>query len=124
MTKLKNTEDLDLYEEEDNGFTEGDVKTGIPIMTFSFAPDPAQVPQPAQASFGRMSFNPSQRGSTPAVDGEEFTHSRTYKLRPSTVRKLNELKAAHSDVNAYLNTIVDEAITYYYEHNFSRRTKS
>ncbi|MEQ8198280.1 MAG: hypothetical protein ABRQ27_09785 [Clostridiaceae bacterium] len=41
---------------------------------------------------------------------------RTYAFTKSTIRKLNELKARHPDVNAYLSTILDEAINYYYEH--------
>ncbi len=93
-------------------------------MSFSFAPAPLAPSLPAAASAKKMSFIPSQRGATPAVDGEDLTLSRTYKLRPSTMRKLNELKANHSDVNVYLNTIVDEAISYYYEHIFSRSVKS
>ena len=32
-----------------------------------------------------------------------------------TVRILSKIKAIHSDDNVYLNTIVDEAIRYYYE---------
>lgn len=39
-------------------------------------------------------------------------------------KKLNELKADNSNVNVYLNKIVDEAISFYYEHTFSRSTKS
>jgi len=41
---------------------------------------------------------------------------RTYMLRSSTVRKLNELKSIHPDLNAYVSTIVDLAIAHYYEH--------
>jgi len=37
-------------------------------------------------------------------------------LRSSTVRKLNELKSIHPDLNAYVSTIVDLAIAHYYEH--------
>ena len=37
-------------------------------------------------------------------------------LRSSTVRKLNELKNIHLDLNTYVSTLVDLAIAYYYEH--------
>lgn len=57
-------------------------------------------------------------GITPPIDGEYFTINRGYKLRPSTVRKLNEIKAGHRDINIYMNTIVDEAINHYYEDVF------
>lgn len=51
---------------------------------------------------------------TPSVEGESYTIGRYYKLRYSTAKMLNEIKAAHPDVNVYMNTIVDEAIRYYY----------
>lgn len=58
--------------------------------------------------------NPS--GRTPPVDGEAFDMVRCYTLRRSTVRILSKIKAIHQDDNVYLNTIVDEAIRYYYEY--------
>jgi len=39
-------------------------------------------------------------------------------MRPSTVRKLNALKTEHPDVNVLYNTIVDMAITHYYNYIF------
>lgn len=57
---------------------------------------------------------PTPNGITPPIDGEAFDVKRTYALRKSTIRKLNELKAAHPDVNVYLSTILDAAITHYY----------
>ena len=63
------------------------------------------------------------KGLTPLINGEQFTLKRCYQFRSSTVRKLNELKANHSDVNAYLNTILDEAILYYYNHIFNESDK-
>jgi hypothetical protein len=134
MTKPKNIEVLDIDEDDEDSFTDGAIDIGKPIMTFSFAPT-SQVQALASAAYkpevssrntstGKMSFLPLQRGATPAVDGEDFTLVRSYKLRPSTMKKLNEIKAKHQDVNVYLNTIVDEAISFYYDHLFSRSTKS
>jgi hypothetical protein len=40
-------------------------------------------------------------------------------MRASPVRKLNALKAEHPDVNALLNTIVDMAVSHYYNYIFS-----
>ena len=57
-------------------------------------------------------------GTTPPIDGEYFTIKRGYKLRPSTVRRLHEIKAGHSDINIYMNTIIDKAINHYYEEVF------
>lgn len=39
-------------------------------------------------------------------------------MRPSTVRKLNSLKAEHPDVNVLFNTIVDMAVSHYYNYIF------
>ncbi|MCM0647669.1 hypothetical protein NBE98_04670 [Clostridium swellfunianum] len=58
---------------------------------------------------------------TPLIDGEGFDIKRTYKLRESTARMLNEIKAVHPDVNVYMNTIVDAAIRHYYEFIFSKQ---
>ncbi|OOM69048.1 hypothetical protein [Clostridium sp. BL-8] len=55
-------------------------------------------------------------GRTPSVDGEAFDMVRSYTLRRSTVRILGKIKVIHNDDNVYLNTIVDEAIRYYYEY--------
>jgi hypothetical protein len=61
-----------------------------------------------------LKANPN--GRTPSVDGEVYDMIRTYTLRRSTVRILSKIKAIHDDDNVYLNTIVDEAIRYYYEY--------
>lgn len=37
-------------------------------------------------------------------------------LRASTVRKINELKSIHPELNTYVSTIVDIAIAHYYDH--------
>jgi len=55
-------------------------------------------------------------GRTPPIDGEIFDMVRSYTLRRSTSRILSKIKAIHSDDNVYLNTIIDEAIRYYYEY--------
>ncbi len=59
---------------------------------------------------------PIANGSTPPIDGEAANIKRSYTLRKSTVRKINELKSIHPDINVCVSTIVDIAIAYYYEH--------
>ncbi|NFR87738.1 hypothetical protein FDE85_13400, partial [Clostridium botulinum] len=59
---------------------------------------------------------PIPNGSTPPIDGEAANIKRSYTLRKSTVRKINELKSIHPDINICVSTIVDIAIAYYYEH--------
>ncbi|GKX68998.1 hypothetical protein [Inconstantimicrobium mannanitabidum] len=58
----------------------------------------------------------SARGLTPEIEGERLCIKRSYQYRESTLRKLNELKAVHPDVNVYLNTIIDAAINHYYDY--------
>lgn len=125
MSRINNLrskiESLDA-EEQDNCIIDDDVDVGIPIATFSFGAKPEAVMQPVTAA-PKSSFSfraKAQRGITPAVDGESYTIKRCYQYRLSTLRKLNELKANHSDVNVYLNTIIDKAISYYYDYVFSR----
>ncbi|ALB44041.1 hypothetical protein [Clostridium beijerinckii] len=55
-------------------------------------------------------------GATPAIDGEIPNIKRSYTLRSSTIRKINELKSIHPDINVCVSTIVDIAINYYHNH--------
>lgn len=123
---------LDVYEIEDEGFIEGDYNFGNSVATFSFGGQTetkiTNEASPKHFNSARAStapivenkaFKASSRGITPSVDGEQYTVKRCYQYRPSTVRKLNELKAKHPDVNVYLNTIIDEAIVHFYDHIFN-----
>jgi len=58
---------------------------------------------------------PIVNGALPAIDGEAFNLRRTYLLRESTIRKLNELKCSHDDINIYVSFIVDAAICNYHK---------
>jgi len=126
---ISNIESLDMDDYEDDGFIEGDVAIGKSIASFNFNKSAAltenelslEQKSPVSKSNDFLTFNDNissstPRGLTPPIDGEFFTIKRTYQLRPSTVRKLNELKAKHQDVNVYLNTIIDAAILHY--HNY------
>ncbi|NFF88066.1 hypothetical protein FC774_09325 [Clostridium botulinum] len=59
---------------------------------------------------------PIANGAAPPIDGDAANIKRSYTLRKSTVRKINELKSIHPDINVCVSTIVDIAIAYYYEH--------
>lgn len=59
-------------------------------------------------------------GKTPPIDGETFEINRSFTLRKSTVRHLIELKAAHPDINIYLNSIVDKALNHYHDFIFNK----
>ena len=62
-------------------------------------------------------------GITPPVDGEYFEVKRIFLFRRSTVRMLNRLKAEHEDANAYLSSIVDDALRFYYGHVLGGKLK-
>ncbi|KAI3349147.1 hypothetical protein [Clostridium botulinum] len=66
---------------------------------------------------------PIANGSTPPIDGEAANIKRSYTLRKSTVRKINELKSIHPDINVCVSTIVDIAIAYYHEHIINNNIK-
>jgi hypothetical protein len=129
MAKKKNSDEdiecIDLIEDEDEGFLDGDVIQGTLISSFSFN-ESAAAPV-ASVDFSSNTLEPQTNAlddnrktkteantATPAIDGEPYTIGRYYKLRYSTAKMLNEIKASHPDVNVYMNSIVDEAIRYYY----------
>ncbi|NFT08361.1 hypothetical protein FDF26_15075 [Clostridium botulinum] len=59
---------------------------------------------------------PIANGAAPPIDGEAANIKRSYTLRNSTVRKINEIKSIHPDINVCVSTIVDIAIAYYHKH--------
>lgn len=135
------------YEEEleENGICELKV-TGTPVAQFTFENDSASsnavMPKETHAETMEVSvpssiankqveltdkikdnklFRSQPYGITPPVNGEYFDTRRSFSFRKSTVRMLNELKAAHPDINVYLNSIVDKAICHYYEYIFKEK---
>lgn len=61
-------------------------------------------------------IKPLSNGATPILDDEVPTIKRSYTLRPSTIRKLNELKSLHPVINVCVSTIVDAALDHYYNY--------
>lgn len=59
---------------------------------------------------------PIANGAAPLIESEVPNIKRTYMLRNSTVRKLNELKSIHPDINVCVSTIVDIALAHYYKY--------
>jgi hypothetical protein len=129
-----NVELLDVCDIDDEGFIEGDLNTGKVLSSFSFgmsaAPNESKTPaiqDPTQTKTNEIfttqnqSYSSAPRGLTPPINGENFTVKRSYAMRPSTVRKLNALKAEHPDVNVLFNTIVDMAISHYYNCIFNEK---
>ena len=60
--------------------------------------------------------NPQPNVITPPIDGEFFEVRRSYSFRKSTIIKLNQIKGTSHDYNIYMNTILDNAICFYYDH--------
>ena len=60
--------------------------------------------------------NPQPNGITHPIDGEFFEVRRSYSFRKSTIIKLNQIKGTSHDYNIYMNTILDNAICFYYDH--------
>jgi hypothetical protein len=131
-TKIESLDGID--EIDDNGFIEGDVPMGAVLTSFSFTSEPAPASPPAPAkSFTFNDAKPTADAltdnrkiktepniATPPIEGEPYTVGRYYKLRYSTAKMLNEIKASHPDVNVYMNTLVDEAIRHYYSFVFKK----
>lgn len=127
-------EDLDIC-----GFSSDEKIPGTCIATFSFNDDSSSkvsaastitntnIPTPkVKNGFNNTTSNnnlladnrrtPIVNGCVPPIDGEFLDVKRTYMLRASTVRKINELKSIHPELNTYVSTIVDMAIAHYYDH--------
>jgi len=128
-------EALDCDDFEEEGMIDGEYDEklfGKAIASFNFNESipSANAPlilakQPDKITFDQNTMpldnrkgKPCANGVTPPVDGEVFDINRTYKIRRSTAKMLNELKAAHPNVNVYVNTIVDASIRHYYNHIF------
>lgn len=60
-------------------------------------------------------YIPTCHGAIPSIDDELPDTKRCYVLRSSTVRKINEIKNNHSSLNVCVSTIVDLAVSHYYD---------
>ena len=114
---------------------------GTQVSSFSFCSDAAEVDKSNNTDFNNNTKDilftkqankksldnrygkPTANGAAPPIDGEPFKLKRCHNYRESTIRKLNELKAKHPDVNVYLCTILDEAINVFYNLTFYENKK-
>ena len=92
------------------------------IASFCFTDEAKEEVQPmTKINFTPPSLEdnrhkPQPNGITPPIDGEFFEVRRSYSFRKSTLIKLNQIKGTSSDYNIYMNTIIDSAICFYYDH--------
>ena len=93
------------------------------VQMFPWSPNPTleSTPSKAMEFKDNKTITPYPYGITPPVDGEYLDTRRSFSLRKSTIRMLNELKAADPDINIYLNSIVDKALRHYHEYIFKEK---
>lgn len=60
--------------------------------------------------------NASENSTIYNLEDEVSTIKRSYTLRTSTIRKLNELKSIHPNLTVSVSTIVDAALDHYYTY--------
>lgn len=117
---------------EINGFTDSEpLDDGVEIKAFSFSNEDDNLMDNTQNIIKNFEYTKSNsennetsslsqiqkvRGLTPAINGELFDIKRCYQFRPSTLKKLNQIKGESDNINIYLNEIIDQAICHYYDY--------
>lgn len=91
---------------EENTVFEKKKEETQPVTKIKFTPLPIEN--------NRHTTQPN--GIPPPIDGKLFEVRRSYSFRKSTLIKLNQIKGTSSDYNIYMNTIIDSAICFYYNH--------
>ncbi len=95
------------------------IESNNPALIISFDDEAASTQNVKASNSNILADNRKvslANGMAPPIDGEFLDIKRTYMLRSSTVRKVNELKSRHPDLNTYVSTIVDMAIAHYYNY--------
>lgn len=107
MAKKHTEEILELCSDEniDDAFSEVSSIPGDKIASFSFAP-------PEENTI-KTSIEPAKTNDN---NTEDTTSKRSYMLKTSTIKKLNELKYIHPNLNVYISAIVTAAIDHYYNY--------
>lgn len=127
MKKNKKKNKEDIYEiciEEDVeeiAFEDPVDLSEFAIASFSFADEEELENEKTKShkdlvliSLDSLNYPPKAFGATPPIEGEELIIKRSYSLRLSTIKKLQEIKAKHP-ATIHINTLVDLAISHYYE---------
>ena len=121
----ENMEEIALKKEEYPKaaiFTEGEVLDEKIIKKFDIK-DILEKKNISIAS-DEEAINNDNRISSRVVFSEEeeegFSVRKTFSVRESTAKMLNELKFLHPNVNIRLNVLIDNAIRYYHRHIIER----
>lgn len=121
MAKKKEIYDICFEENtEECNFTDAadDKNEGTLVTAFSFNDEGG-----ASAASEKIYDNrktPIANTAIPSVNNEYFNINRTYRLRMSTIRKLNELKLSNDNLSIAISEIVDTAINYYHNYFFNK----
>ncbi|NRZ58567.1 hypothetical protein DZE42_001706 [Clostridium beijerinckii] len=102
-----------------NSNNRSSIESNNPALIISFDDEAASTQNVKASNSNILADNRKvslANGMAPPIDGEFLDIKRTYMLRSSTVRKVNELKSRHPDLNTYVSTIVDMAIAHYYNY--------
>lgn len=88
-------------------------KFSTPSSTKNSTPTPT-IPKSKPTELPDMRKISIVNGLAPLVNGEKLDYKRSYMLRFSTIKRLEQLKALHPDI-VYMSSLVDLAINHYFE---------
>lgn len=95
-------------------------KISTPSSTKNSRPAPT-IPKSKPTELPDMRKLSIVNGLAPLVNGEKLDYKRSYMLRFSTIKRLEQLKALHPDI-VYMSSLVDLAINHYFEY-LTRETR-
>lgn len=107
-TKEKDIENLCSDEEAEISFVDNPVIKGKKVVSFDFD-SPGDTEED-------ISFVKEENAAAPLSPKTEKALKRSYMLSPSTIRKIDELKAKHPNLSTYVSTIVEDSINFYYDY--------
>ena len=113
MAKKKNAKEKDIEnlcndEDAEISFVDNPVIKGKKVACFDF-----DSPGDAEED---ISFVKEENAAAPLSPKTEKALKRSYMLSPSTIRKIDELKAKHPNLSTYVSTIVEDSINFYYDY--------
>ena len=107
-SKKEEIENLCSDEEAEISFVDYPVFIGKKVASFDF-----DSPGDAEED---ISFVKEEKVAAPLPPKTEKPLKRSYMLSPSTIRKIDELKAKHPNLSTYVSTIVEDSINFYYDY--------
>lgn len=106
-SKKEEIENLCSDEETEISFVDNPVIKGKKVACFDFD-SPGDTEED-------ISFVKEEKATALCPKAEKAL-KRSYMLSPSTIRKIDELKAKHPSLSTYVSTIVEDSINFYYDY--------